>query len=190
VDREPLHCQVEQLRHANWRVRAILHAMVEAGSLTVLECQLPECYMDSREFEMQRKGRGHNGKGLVLDHIVPRLQGGNDRPENLRAIHATCNIMRARGWKMSDEARARISKAAKARGGWKAAVEKRPSGWNVAQRSTDRRLGGRLDVETVRAMRAAYRAGQSISSQAKKYGVSAGTARNAIHGLHYYQDTI
>jgi hypothetical protein len=132
--RAQLHSQIEALAHTNWRVRAILHAMVDAGTLCRLECQLPECYMDDRLFDVQRKGRGHRAKGLVIDHIVPQLQGGSDRPENLRAIHANCNTHRARGWKMSEEAKAKISAAKTRDGGWSQAIAKRQPGWNAVRR--------------------------------------------------------
>lgn len=175
MDTESLHQQIEGLCHANWRVRAILHAMVEAGSLTRLECQLPDCVMDSREFDPQRSGRGHVRKGLVIDHIVPQLQGGSDRPENLRVIHANCNVARAKGWKQTPEARAAIAKAAKARGGWEKANTLRKPGWNL-----------KLADAAVREMRAAYRAGETIQSIATRHDVGYTTAHSAITGRRSY----
>jgi hypothetical protein len=190
LSREEVHRQVEGLKHANWRVRAILHAMVDAGTLPRLECQLPNCYMDSREFETQKQGRGHNGKGLVIDHIVPQLQGGSDRPENLRAIHATCNVSRAKGWKMSEEAKARIGAAAKARGGWKYAIAKRPPAWNCVTRPDDGRTRRLLTDEQVREMRSLYRSGVSVKVLAERYDVGGSTARHAIHRQCAYADVL
>lgn len=183
---EELHAQIDALDHTNWRVRAILHGMVASGTLTQLECQLPECYMDNRQFDTQRRGRGHNAKGLVIDHVVPQLSGGTDRPENLRAIHATCNVMRARGWKMSPEARAKLSAAAKARGGWKVAIEKRQPGFNRAQRADDGRAKAKLDETTVREMRQRYASGTTIRTLAVEQGVCYSTARAAVRGLLKY----
>jgi hypothetical protein len=173
---DALHEQIEALRHNNWRVRAILHAMVDLGRLTSLECQLPECYMESRAFDAQQDGRlGHNAKGLVLDHIIPQLQGGNDRLENLRAIHGTCNVRRARGWKMAPEARAKISAAIQRDGGWRRAVEGRAPGWNR-----------KLSEDQVMNMRQGYKTGRTIGQIAADQGVSYSTARAAIHGIASY----
>lgn len=192
--REDLHRQVQALAHTNWRCRAILHAMIDAGTLTKMECQLPECFMDNRAFDVQTRGRGHNAKGLVIDHIVPRLQGGSDRPENLRAIHATCNVARARGWKMTAEGRAKISEAIKARGGWKTANDKRPAGWNKMSRPDDHRAdgnGGRaraLTDEQVREARRRYAAGEIYRSIAADFGCSETPVMWAVRRLRTYAD--
>ena len=39
---------------------------------------------------------GQDGADSV-DHVIPRNQGGDDNPDNLRAAHLGCNVKRERG---------------------------------------------------------------------------------------------
>lgn len=180
--REALHCEVDALGHANWRVRAILHAMVAAGSLTVLECQLPACVMADRKFDPQSVGRGHIRKGLVIDHIIPQLQGGSHRPENLQVIHANCNVARARGWKMPESAKEAIRAAALKRIAEDPGYAKR----RVAGRHYKGSRHPVLTASQVAEMRAACAAGATVKSLADMYAVGYSTARDAIAGDNAY----
>lgn len=185
--REELHRQIEALGLSNWRVRAILHTMVEAGTLATLECQLPDCYLAFREFE-RSPSRGYQPRGLVIDHITPQLQGGSDRPENLRVIHGYCNVARNRGWKHKPEALAAMSIAARERESWRAAVAGRQVGWNRKRRDDDRRGGKRLITdEQVREIRRRYAGGETQRALAQVFGVTHVTIGTVVHGLGAYK---
>lgn len=186
-ERETLHQQVESVQLSNWRIRALLHAMVDSGTLGALECQLPDCYLDSRSFEHQ-ESKGFTARGLVIDHITPQIQGGSDRPENLRVIHGYCNVARARGWKHKPETREALSRAARERESWRHAVEKRSPGWNRKVRADDRR-GGRapkLTEAQVREIRRRYMDGEAQRALAKEFGVSHPTIISAVHAKPPY----
>ncbi len=186
-EREALHKQIEALGLTNWRARAILHAMVEAGTLAVIECQLPGCYLETREF-VRSPSRGYQRRGLVIDHITPQLQGGSDRPENLRPIHGYCNVARNSGWKHKQEVRDALSVAARERESWRAAVAGRQPGWNRKTREDDQR-GGRLPKltkEQVLEIRRRYAEGERQRALSEEFGVSHPTIIKAVHGRDPY----
>lgn len=173
LERSELHRQIDQQGIGDWHVRALLHALVDLGHITKLECQLPECPLDSREFVPRTGGRGQwGGKGIVVDHIHPQLQGGSDRVENLRILHMSCNCRRSRGQKRSDEVRAKISAAAKAR-----PTRMRPGNGVTI-----------LTPEQVREMRAAAAKGAHTRALAETYGVCYVTARRAIERQGRYAE--
>jgi HNH endonuclease len=112
-----LHDEIEQLNFSATYIYSILHAMVCLGTLTILECQYPNCHEDSRTFD-STLGLW-NPRAVSIDHIHPRHAGGSHRMENLRAIHRVCN------WRWggnisstsnhTDEGRARMAAHTKAR---------------------------------------------------------------------------
>lgn len=204
MDKEALHHQVETFNHTNWHVRAIIHALIDLGRITTLECQLPECVLDKRRFKPRAPGRGYQPYSLTLDHIEPQFNGKNHRPENLRILHHACNLACERGRPDSDEARLK-KKAATARrladpvqaAAWKAAVAaKRSPGWNKITRPDDKRRAGSgrksrpklLAPRQVAAARRAYARGVIIDDLAKKYGVSRGTMHSVVAHKNAYKD--
>lgn len=91
---EELHLEVDTFTFT-WTHRALLHAMIDLGRVTALECQWPECRYPGQPFTK------NNTKGAPLrpsfDHIDPRHKGGLDRIENLRIVHGGCNSSWRRG---------------------------------------------------------------------------------------------
>jgi hypothetical protein len=105
-----LHAEIETYVFSSWVGYAIVHALIDAGRVLKIECQMPECRRDTRVFA--KSGRRGQGDLLVIDHIVHTQDGGSNRIENLRLAHLSCNS----GWRkgrpgviFTDEAKARIS---------------------------------------------------------------------------------
>jgi len=65
---------------------------------TTTERGLGWSYQQKRARVLKRDGYicqlCHRFGADVIDHILPRAQGGDDRDENLRAAHARCNSAR------------------------------------------------------------------------------------------------
>lgn len=78
---------------AGWHSYTILHAMIDAGTITKFECQAATCLMPTREFV--KKGPRGTPDLLVIDHIIPRREKGSHKIENLRILHNSCNA----GWR-------------------------------------------------------------------------------------------
>lgn len=105
-----LHAEIETYTFAGWQGYAIIHALIDAGRVTKIECQMPVCQRSTRDFA--KSGRRGQGDLLVIDHIVQRQDGGSSRIENLRLAHLSCNS----GWRkgrpgvvFTEEVKARIS---------------------------------------------------------------------------------
>ena len=188
---EDIHDELDALGIVQWRVVAIVHAMIDAGAVARLECQLPECvYPHDRSFT-KGSGRGHNRKGLVVDHIIPMLQGGNSRPGNLRILHAQCNVKRSIGWKQTPEVRAKMSEARRrmwAEGRYANALAKRRPGWNAGTKRHGGKGGRGMSDEHVREARVRFAEGESYSNLARHFGVSLSTVRRAVDGIGTYGD--
>lgn len=193
VDRESLHGQVAGLGIANWHVRAILHALIDAGQIETLECQYESCIFNSRAFVARTGSRGHEKRSVVIDHIETQMQGGSDRLENLRAIHASCNVSRAERLDSPETREKR--RAARAEylasdrtAKWRAGIARRGEGWNVRQSPDDKRRGHILALtpEDVVRARAMVRDGAKMAEVAAEFKVSLSTAHNAVHGRGAY----
>lgn len=109
-----LHEEIETHTFSSWATYSIVHALIDAGRVTAIECQITKCKRESRKFAAS----GHRGQGdlLTIDHIVPRYEGGSSRIENLRLAHLSCNS----GWRSgkkgkphSQETRDRLSQVMK-----------------------------------------------------------------------------
>lgn len=138
---------------------------------------------------------------MALDHIDPRMSGGSNRPENLRLIHASCNV--SRGTRPDTPETLEKRRAARAAflasdraQAWREGMRQRKTGWNKAASTSDRR-GGKpgqwggapaLSPEQVREMRAKKQAGATIKALAEEYGVGGSTAHKAIRGKAPYSD--
>jgi hypothetical protein len=199
VTKPELHALVDSLNHTNWHVKAIVHCLIELGQVERLECQYEGCILDTRSFRPRAGGRGHESYSLALDHIDPRMSGGSNRPENLRLIHASCNVSRA----MRPDTPETLAKRRAARAAflasdradvWREGMRQRKEGWNKAASGSDRR-GGKAGVwggvaaltpEQVREMRAKKREGATIKALAEEYGVGGSTAHKAIRGKGPY----
>lgn len=83
-----LHAQVDELeaQGANWQRIMVVHALIDAGYTTVIECAMPRCIYDSREFDPNVRSLA-----LSIDHITPLSQGGTHHADNLRIAHLGCN---------------------------------------------------------------------------------------------------
>lgn len=153
MDKEELHKALDQLNIKDWRVRAIVHLMIDIGMVSSLECQVDECRFESRVFLPHGSGRGGAEKRrLNIDHIEPRSKGGHDRASNLRLAHGSCNLAvyqsTGRG-PLSDEERKNRSEGRKRflesgdKTKWLNSMRSRKPGWNNKQRSDDKRGGSR-----------------------------------------------
>lgn len=69
----------------------VVHAQIELGRVTRLECQDPGCLYPGTPFENKHK---RDVLGLSLDHVKMQHEGGSHRPENIRIVHYGCNC----GW--------------------------------------------------------------------------------------------
>lgn len=94
VDREALHAEIEAYGMRDEKGEAVLHALVDLGLLTSFSCQYESCVLGGAPFADPRDRL--RKAGLQLDHIVPRREGGGNRVENLRPVHAACNAARNR----------------------------------------------------------------------------------------------
>lgn len=200
MTKDELHAQVDALNHTNWHVKAIVHCLIDLGRIERLECRYESCILDTRDFRPRSGGRGHESYSLALDHIDPRMNGGSNRPENLRPIHASCNV--SRGTRPDTPETLEKRRAARAAflasdrtDTWRNSMKQRETGWNKAAEG-DRR-GGTLGVrggvpalspEQVREMRSKKHAGATIKDLAKEYGVGGSTAHKAIRGKGPYSD--
>ena len=114
-----LHEELETFDLSNWMMYALVHAMIDAGIVTSLECQHPNCKLDDRAFSKERgKGHAYIEDAMSIDHIIPRRDGGSHRIENLCLAHRKCNY----GWRaghkgsfLDDDARARIASSLRGR---------------------------------------------------------------------------
>lgn len=201
MTKDELHALVDSLGHTNWHVKAIVHCLIELGQIDRLECQYEDCILDSREFRPRTGGRGHEAYSLAIDHIDPKGNGGSNHPENLRVIHASCNV--SRGLRtdtpevLEKRRRARAEFLASDRTAlWRSRMKERRQGWNRAGSATDRRGGtagirggvAALTPDQVREMRAKKQAGATIKALAEEYGVGGSTAHKAIRGKGPYSD--
>lgn len=161
MDKAVLHDQIDALGLAMWRSRALLHAMVDAGAISTLECQLPDCKMPHRGFLPREGQTGSRAMSIVVDHILPRACGGGDRLDNLRILHDACNVRRDR-----------------------------KEGWNRKVRVDDRRGGNKrayLNKTQVEEIRARYAAGEYYRQIAPDYGVTNVTIMHAVRGILAYE---
>jgi hypothetical protein len=201
VNKDELHALVDSLNHTNWHVKAIVHCLIELGQVNRLECQYEDCILDTRSFRPRSGGRGHESYSLALDHIDPRMSGGSNRPENLRPIHASCNVSRG----MRPDTPETLAKRRAARATflasdraivWRDSMRQRREGWNKAATEGDKRGGkpgvwggvAALTPDQVREMRAKKRQGATIKALAEEYGVGGSTAHKAIRGKGPYSD--
>lgn len=71
--------------------------MIDLDRIVAFECQVERCIWHTREINMLAETRMHSRPkdALQLDHIVPQVEGGSDRVENLRLAHYVCNVSRA-----------------------------------------------------------------------------------------------
>lgn len=88
-----LHTELETYTFAGWHSYTIIHAMIDSGQVTLLECQADPCRRQSKTFA--KSGRRGQGDLLVLDHIHEQQLGGSHRLDNLRIVHLSCNS----GWR-------------------------------------------------------------------------------------------
>lgn len=94
-----------------WYVRAIAHALIDAGLLTSLDCAAEICVLPSRELNLHSTHR-RNRDFTTIDHVNGR---GDERLRNLRLLHMACNSARTqRGKPLSPELKAKISAVQKA----------------------------------------------------------------------------
>lgn len=116
MNKEELHAALDEFKFSAWPQCAVVHAMIDLGYVTKLECQLPDCRFETREL---KKFKDHKGDplSLTIDHVLPRRDAANHRIENLRIVHAGCNF----GWRkglpgthLDADARRRISEGVKA----------------------------------------------------------------------------
>ena len=158
MPRDDLHRQVDSFNHTNWHVKALVHALIDLGQVERLECQYESCILDSRDFKPRTKGRGHQIYSLCLDHIDPRRSGGSNRPDNLRLIHASCNVARATRIETETLTEARVRGQARRTDDRKALVAERRPGWNkgIKQRSPLQWRGRVLSVEDAAQLRTLY----------------------------------
>lgn len=86
--KEVLHQEVQALRFSSALPAIALHALIEAGAVTKIECHAEVCKYDTRKFVPCGEDRR-----LVLsfDHIKRILFNGSHRPENIRLLHLGCN---------------------------------------------------------------------------------------------------
>lgn len=191
VDREALHEAVAGLNIGNWHVRALLHVFIDAGKVTALECQWEDCPMESRRFAPRTPGQGHQGASLTIDHIHPQRQGGSDRFDNLRIVHADCNVRRAAGWKMSAEARAKIGAASREREAWRKAKAAWTPECCLKTRPDDRRGGNRPPMftpEQAEEIRARYAEGARYIDLAAAYGTNITTIMHVVRRMEAYSE--
>lgn len=199
--RSEMHDQLDALNHTNWHVKAIVHCLIDLGQIERLECQYEDCILDTREFRPRAGGRGHESHSLAVDHIDPRMSGGTHRPENLRPIHASCNV--SRGLRKESPETTEKRRAARAAflasdrtEHWRNRVKERAVGWNKASSETDRRGGApgvrggtaALSADEVREMRTRQKSGETIKALAEEMKVSFSTAHKAIRGKGPYGD--
>jgi len=94
-----------------------IHALIDLGQITALECQWERCRESSRVFTPYPVKRLEPGESfnrdklrIAIDHITPIFYGGSDRPDNLHVVHQTCNQIKSiRREPRSSEVRQAIS---------------------------------------------------------------------------------
>ena len=96
MNREELHQVVDQAERS-WQIKALMHALIDLGRITDFVCQAERCIRPSREIDMTAitTMQTRPKDAPQIDHIVPQVQGGSDRVENLRLVHYVCNVSRA-----------------------------------------------------------------------------------------------
>jgi hypothetical protein len=111
--KQELYDELLTFTFVDWHLYTIVFAMIDARRVTTLECQHPQCVLETRTFA-KKSGRGQRD-GLVLDHIDSRANSGSHHITNLRIVHNSCNA----GWRrgiigtfMTDEARERCRESA------------------------------------------------------------------------------
>jgi HNH endonuclease. len=73
--------------------RIVVHALIDLGRVTKLECSYKDCKLDTREFGSYPAGKIKGQKdAITVDHVRALWEGGTDRPENLRLMHWICNV--------------------------------------------------------------------------------------------------
>lgn len=95
MDRECVHDELDRIippgNYNRIFVRAIGHALIDAGRLHVVECMYDLCVLPSRSFVCPSDERRTRRWRPVIDHVVELWQGGTDRLSNLQLIHFACN---------------------------------------------------------------------------------------------------
>lgn len=84
-----LHKQVDALGMTDWRIRALLHSLVDLRVITEVECMDPAC-----RYSGERFNQGRYPLKVSIDHVDRRANGGTDLPGNLRIVHLGCNAAR------------------------------------------------------------------------------------------------
>ena len=87
-NKEALHAVVESLNITRFNTAVAIHALIDLGSITKIECSMPECKYESRAFTSYLESPKLS---ITLDHIEERVIGGSNRPENIRLLHMGCN---------------------------------------------------------------------------------------------------
>jgi hypothetical protein len=107
-----LHSHVAELFPGDKRVlqRILLHALIDLGQVTKLECAWENCALPNTSL----KPAGKRGACVTFDHTVDRMSGGPDHWRNILLMHHTCNTRK--GAVFTPERRAKIS--AKVRERW------------------------------------------------------------------------
>lgn len=96
--KDRLHAELEEYE-LGVQQRILIHALIECGRVTAIECQYGDCQLGTRRFPRRlsgpARGRYKHDAGLVVDHIMSWRYGGSHRPENLQLLHAICNSRKA-----------------------------------------------------------------------------------------------
>lgn len=110
TDSDALHDRLDELeaQGANWQRIMVAHALIESGHVIAIECSMPRCIYETREFN-------HRVRALALsiDHITPQSVGGTHHPDNLRLAHLGCNSAAARSGSDVSERRSAATKRAR-----------------------------------------------------------------------------
>lgn len=90
--RDELHVDLLTIKLASWHDYTIIHAMIDAGQVTSIECQMHECALSTRAFAI--KATRGQADAMTLDHINERRNNGSHKISNLRIVHNCCNVRR------------------------------------------------------------------------------------------------
>lgn len=193
--KEELHEQIETLNIKSWNIRAVIHALIDLEHVSAIECSSDNCLFETRSFVPRKDGPGHQGQSMTIDHRQARSRGGNDRLENLRLMHQTCNLSCA----PRDQTKAQLANRKEShqrflatgnKDKWLDSLRNRPDGWNKKSREDDKRRGGNrqklLSADRLAELRAERAAGASLEDLMDKYGISRGTAHSAATGRGAY----
>ncbi len=101
-----LHDEIDQLDVRDTGRQMLLHALVDAGVIIRIACEVTTCKFDRTTF-----GTAKSPTGVSIDHIVPRRDGGSNRSNNLRLAHISCNVGRNTGRVTPPDVRKKIGDA-------------------------------------------------------------------------------